>query len=304
MNVVHFRLQRENGRANEGSFARFRVIRGAHASLLAYFTRTVRLGIALVGAAVVPTVIAVATAGAAHATSLDQAIEQYRSRLIQDIDRTVTDVRKLRARLAAGDLDGAKQAWIDARIGWERSEVFTGGFVPELDQKIDAWPNGLVGFHAIEAKLFGAGKADAGPEADALLESVSELSATVREITLTPQGLLNGVARLAYEVGESKVDGGESRVSGTSLDDMRNNVDGIDLAYRILFAPTIEAGDTQLAAEAQRHIDELKSMVATRDLRAIDPDRLRAVSEELVLTLQNAAPKLALERPTLEASAQ
>src|ERR1700755_3331248 len=53
---------------------------------------------------------------------------------------------------------------------------------------------------------------------------------------LTPQGLLDGTARLAYEVGESKADGGESRISGTSLDDMRNNVAGIEFAYRTIFA--------------------------------------------------------------------
>jgi iron uptake system component EfeO len=252
----------------------------------------------------VPAMIAVAMATAGHAASLDQAIEQYRSCLIQDLDSAVASVEKLRARVAADDLTGAKQAWIDARIGWERSEVFTSGFVPELDQKIDAWPNGVIGFHAIEARLFGAGKTDAGPEVDGLLGNLSELSAMVREIKLTLQGLLNGVARLAYEVGESKVDGGESRVSGTSLDDMRNNVDGIALAYRILFAPTIEANDAALAGEARHHIEELKSMVAPRDIRGIDPDRLRATSEELVLTLQNAAPKLGLQRPELETSAQ
>ncbi len=256
------------------------------------------------GAGLVPAMIAVAMATAGHAASVDETIEQYRSCLIQDIDSAVANVEKLRTRAAADDLAGAKRAWIDARVGWERSEVFTSGIVPELDQKIDAWPNGVVGFHAIEAKLFGASKTDAGPEVDGLLENLSELSVTVRKIKLTLQGLLNGVARLAYEVGESKVDGGESRVSGTSLDDMRNNVDGIDLAYRILFASTIEANDAQLAGEARHQIEALKSMVAPRDIRGIDPDRLRATSEELVLTLQNAAPKLGLERPELETNAQ
>jgi iron uptake system component EfeO len=299
MNVVDSRLHRKNAGANAGSFARCRVTLGKHATSLARMVYAARLGVVLVSA-----MLATASVGAAYAAPLDGAIEEYRSCLIQDIDRTVTNVRKLRERLAADDLVGAMQAWIDARIGWERSEVFTGGFVPELDQKIDPWPAGVVGFHVIEAKLFGAGKTDAGPEVDGLLESLSELSATVREVKLTLQGLLNGIARLAYEVGESKVDGGESRVSGTSLDDMRNNVDGIDLAYGIIFASTIEAGDMQLAVDARQGIDELRSMLAVRDLRAVDPDRLRAASEKLVLTLQNAAPKLRLEPPTLEASTQ
>ena len=245
-----------------------------------------------------------AMADQGHAAPFDEAVERYRSHLIQDVDRTVASAQRLRASVAANDLAGAKQAWIEARIGWERSEVFTSGFVPELDKDIDAWPNGLVGFHAIEAKLFGANRTDVENEVNALLLSLSQLSATVRTIKLTPQGLLNGVARLAYEVGESKVDGGESRVSGTSIDDMRNNVDGIELAYRTIFASAIETRDPEDAAEIQRKIAELKTMLGLRDLRRLDPDRLRAVSEELVLTLQNAAPRIELERPTLEESAQ
>jgi iron uptake system component EfeO len=242
--------------------------------------------------------------GRTLAAPLDEAAEQYRSCLIGDIDHSIASVQKLRAGIAANDLDQARRAWIDARIGWERSEVFTGGFVPELDKEIDAWPNASVGFHAIEAKLFGADSAGVSPEVDALLRNLSELSATVREIRLTPQGLLNGIARLAYEVGESKVDGGESRVSGTSIDDMRNNVDGIDVAYRLIFAAAVEAHDGQLAAQARRRIDELKAVLESRDLRRLDPDRLRALSEEFVVTLQNAAPGLGLEPPALEQGVQ
>ena len=238
----------------------------------------------------------------ARAASLDEGIRQYRFRLVADVDSTLTSMQKLRAAAAAGDLAAARQAWIDARVGWERSEVFTTGFVPELDRDIDAWPNGTTGFHAIEARLFGAGRTEVENEVDGLLRSLTELSKTVRDIGLTPQGLLDGIARLAYEVGESKVDGGESRVSGTSLDDMRNNVDGIDIAWRILFASAVEAGDRKLGADVQRRIDAVKALVAVRDLRRIDPDALRAATEELVLKLQDAAPLLELQKPTLEAS--
>jgi len=257
------------------------------------------LSVAAVGIALVAPM-----ADPGHAASLDEGVEKYRSYLIGDVDSTVMSVRKLQASVAANDLEGAKQAWIDARIGWERSEVFTSGFVPQLDKDIDAWPNGLVGFHAIEAKLFGVGGTGVKDEVNALLLSLSELSTTVREIKLTPQGLLNGIARLAYEVGESKVDGGESRVSGTSIDDMRNNVDGIELAYRTIFASAMEARDPEDAAQVGHKIDELKAMLGFRDIRQLDPEKLTAISEELVLTLQNAAPRIELERPTLEESAQ
>jgi iron uptake system component EfeO len=253
-------------------------------------------------------VLSIAALGAAligtepgRAATLDDGAEQYRSHLVTDADLTLARARALAASAAAGDLAGAKRAWIEARVGWERSEVFTAGFVPELDRDIDAWPNGVIGFHAIEAKLFGANRTDFENEANELVRNLSELSARVRTTPLTPQGLLDGIVRLAFEVGESKVDGGESRVSGTSLNDMRNNVDGIELAWRTIFAPTAESRDRQVDVGIRRSIEELNSMVAVGELRRVDPDRLRITTEELVLKLQNAAPLLDLKKPTLEA---
>jgi len=255
------------------------------------------LSVALLG-----TVLIAAVPG--RTAPLDDGAEQYRSHLIADVDRTLASARMLAARAAAGDLAGAKQAWIEARVGWERSEVFTTGFVPELDRDIDAWPNGVRGFHAVEAKLFGANRTEFTDEANGLVRNLSELSARVRNSPLTPQGLLDGIVRLAYEVGESKVDGGESRVSGTSLNDMRDNVDGIELAWRTIFSPTAESRDLQIDVGIRRSIEELKAIVDVRELRRIDPDRLRIATEELVLKLQNAAPLLDLKKPTLEADAR
>jgi iron uptake system component EfeO len=242
----------------------------------------------------------VAKADTAPAASFDAAIERYRSQLVADVDRSVANVQRLRDSVASGDLATAKQAWIEARVGWERSEVFTSGFAPELDRDIDAWPNGPTGFHAIEVMLFGAGRTDVSSQVDVLLRDLTEMAAKARQTTLTPQGLLDGLSRLAYEVGESKLDGGESRISGTSLNDMRHNVEGIEQAYNTIFAAAIESRDPNLCGTVQRQIDELKRMLAQGDLRQIDQDRLRVASEDLVVMLQTAAPEIALARPTLE----
>jgi iron uptake system component EfeO len=258
---------------------------------------TVLLSVAVLGAALVG-------AERGRTATLDDGLEQYRSQLITDVDRTLASARTLVTSAAAGDLARAKRAWIEARVGWERSEVFTTGFVPELDRDIDAWPDGAIGFHAIEAKLFGANRADFENEANELLRNLSELSARARDTPLAPQRLLDGIVRLTFEVGESKVDGGESRVSGTSLDDMRNNVDGIELAWRTIFAPTAELRDRRVDAGIRHSVDELRAMVAVGELRKVDPDRLRTATEELVLKLQNAAPLLDLKRSTLEADAR
>jgi len=261
--------------------------------------RLVRIGAASI-AAFLAALLAAAGVAPARAETLEAAAERYRPYMIENVDRSLAGARKLSDRIAAADVAGAKKAWIDARIGWERAEVFTSAFVPDLDREIDAWPNALMGFHAIEARLFGANATDVRDQTDALIFHLEDLSIKVHLIPLLPQRLLNGTARLAYEVGESKADGGESRFSGTSLDDMCNNVEGIDRAFAIIFAPTLLERDAPLAALVQAKIDRLKALVEVPDLTRLEPDKLRAASEELVLALQTAAPALGLRSPTLE----
>jgi iron uptake system component EfeO len=237
---------------------------------------------------------------AASAAPLDDGAENYRPYMIEGIGQALAGARDLRERAMAGDLMGAKKAWISARAGWERSEVFTGGFVPELDAQIDAWPNADSGFHAIEATLFGAGHTDVQNNAGALVEHLDSLHGKLRDMPLTPQGLLDGTVRLAYEVGESKADGGESRISGTSLDDMRNNVNGIEFAYHTIFATALRTADARIADIVDARIRQLKVIVAAPDLQHVDIPALRRSSEELVVTLQDASDKLGLQRSTLE----
>jgi iron uptake system component EfeO len=241
---------------------------------------------------------------AVEAAPLDEAAERYRPYAIEGIGSALAGARDLRERAAAKDLAGARKAWLSARAGWERSEVFTAGFVPELDAMIDAWPNADSGFHKIEAKLFGAGQTDVGSDAEALVQHLGELHSKLRDMPLSPQGLLDGTVRLAYEVGESKADGGESRISGTSLDDMRNNVAGVEFAYRTIFAARLKEVDAGLADKVTARIEELKVIVAASDLPHVNVRALRRVSEELVISLQAASAKLGLRRSTLEAQSR
>jgi iron uptake system component EfeO len=251
-----------------------------------------------------PLLFLIAQSAAANTAPLDAAAERYRPYMVDGIAQALTGARDLRSRILDNDLVGARKAWISARAGWERSEVFTTGFVPELDVQIDAWPNADTGFHAIEAKLFGAGRIDpeSKQEVDALVEHLSSLHSQLGGMTLTPQGLLDGTVRLAYEVGESKSDGGESRISGTSLDDMRNNVSGIQFAYRTIFATALDAADKKLADVVSGKIEELRTVVAASDLQHVDIPKLRRTSEELVIALQDSAARIGLRRPTLEAA--
>jgi len=250
----------------------------------------------------------VCLSGAARAVvaddPLDAVAEGLRPSLIEDIGQALAGAQTLHERLSAHDIEGARKAWIAARIGWERAEVFTGGFVPDLDEKIDSWPNARTGFHAIEARLFSAEEADMAPEANTLVFYLTDLTIKVRDAPLNAQRVLAGTTRLAYEVGEDKADGGESRFSGTSLDDMRNNLIGIQSAYDIVFAGAVAHADAALDKTIRAQIGELKTLLQAPDLKTIDSSRLRAVSEALVLSLRTAAPKVGLIAPTLEQLSQ
>src|SRR5262249_37478566 len=141
-------------------------------------------------------------AGPARSQSLDAAAERYRPLMAEEIEHSLAGARAMREALLANDIEAAQSAWITSRVGWEGAEVFTSGFT-ELDREIDAWPNAVTGFHAIEAKLFGAGRLDAQPETDALIFHLTDLRSKIRDTRLTAQGLLEGAAKLAYEIGES-----------------------------------------------------------------------------------------------------
>jgi iron uptake system component EfeO len=65
------------------------------------------------------------TQSATASIPIDEAAERYRPELAAAVEQCLAGARTLRDRLRANDLEGAKKAWIDARVGWERAEVFT-----------------------------------------------------------------------------------------------------------------------------------------------------------------------------------
>jgi iron uptake system EfeUOB component EfeO/EfeM len=205
----------------------------------------------------------------------------------------------LRERLAAADLAGAQRAWIAARAGWESVETVADEFFPELDTAIDAWPDATTGFHAIEARLFGAHRTDATSEAEALVRNLTAFEQRLGATALTAQGLLNGTAKLAYEVGESKADGSESPFSGNSFAEIGDNVAGMAAAYRSVFAAALREVDPERDAAVERAIGALAALVKAGDARSIDRPRLRNLSNDLVVALSVAAPALGLEKPAL-----
>lgn len=235
----------------------------------------------------------------AASAPLPAAAERFKPFVAAGIAQSLASAKTMREHMAAQDLAGAQQAWLTARAGWERAEIVSDEFFPDLDTAIDAWPNGKLGFHAVEARLFGAHKTDAVAEADALVASLMAFEEKLKTAALTPQGLLNGTAKLAYEIGENKADGGESQFSGASLGDIRANIAGIAEVYRTVFGPALHGSDAKRDAAMLKSIAALTDTAKAPDLKSLDAAALRRHSEELALAFRDAAPLLGLAAPNL-----
>jgi iron uptake system component EfeO len=244
-------------------------------------------------------VIAHSAVSGGHLDALDSAAGEFGSYVLGQIEQSLVAVRALRDRIAAGDLPGAQQAWLAARGGWESSEVVTSEYFPDLDRAIDAWPDAERGFHAIEARLFGAHSTDVLTVADELVRNLTELEHQLRGTTLTAQHLLNGVARLTYEIGEDKAGGGESPFSGNSLAEIGNNVAAIAAVYHRILAPAAKRKQAGPSNQVASDLNHLQALIAAPSLSALDQTALRELSETLTADLGNLGQQLGLEKPSL-----
>jgi iron uptake system EfeUOB component EfeO/EfeM len=239
-------------------------------------------------------------ATSAHAQSMREGAKSFKPFVVEHAGKALAGAKELQAAVKAKDVKAAQDAWIKSRKGWEAIETVTAELFPEFDKKVDPWPDGKQGYHAIEAALF-AGKIDeiAAPT-DALVADIARFEKRVKKYRFTPQKLLDGVSKLAFEVGESKSKGGESPYAKTSHIDMQENVEGIEAAWKLVFAPTLQKRDPELAKIIHDKIESLEKLVAVNDIKDLDQKKVHVGGEELAALMQQAAPKLRLKTTKLE----
>jgi len=240
-----------------------------------------------------------ATTALIGAAPLDSTAMRFKPYVLEQIDSSLAATKTMRDRIASSDLVGAQQAWLAARDGWERSEIIATEFFPDLDRAIDAWPDARKGFHAIEARLFGAHNVDALSAADELVGNLTDFERQLRATTLRAQALLNGTTRLLYEVGEDKAGGGESPFSGNSLQEVVSNAAAITAAYEQVFAQSVRRKDVPLATAIAGNLAKLQQLVGVPSLKQLDTAQLRDLTETLTSNFIAAAQDLGLETPAL-----
>ena len=243
--------------------------------------------------------LAAFTAGAAQAATMEAGIKSFKPFIVEHIGKAIAGAKELQTAVKAGDVKAAQAAWIKSRKGWEAMETVTGTYFGDIDKEVDAWPDAKKGYHAIEVVLFKAGKTDGLDSAGRRNARPSRQIREARQvegIQITPQKLLEGAANLAYEVGEEKSKGGESPFAGTSIVDMQENVESIEMAYKLVFADTLKKADPKLAGIIDERISNLEKLVKVDDIKEHGPEEaVHIAGEELAALLLTAAPKLKLK---------
>ena len=235
------------------------------------------------------------------ADALAKGAANYKPYAVEHIGDALTSAKALQAAVKAGDVKAAQAAWIKSRKGWEAAEPITGEFFAKLDEAIDAWPDAKQGYHAIEAALFSGKLEEIGAPVDKLVADLTDFDTQLRapSFAFEPQGLLNGATKLAYEIGENKSKGGESPYAGTSINDMFQNVEGVEAVYLLTFDGELKKHDAKLAKRIRDQIEVVEPLVKVKDLKSLNQPALKKAGEELAVLLQTAGPKLKLKKPAV-----
>lgn len=231
---------------------------------------------------------------------IDQAAAAYKQTAAADIQSVVAGVERMVAALQQGDVASARQAWIDSRVGWERSEVFTVDLFPDQDKAIDDWPQVKSGFHAVEAGLFVPNQPLPIAAALQLLDELQSFQRVFAQASFTGSYLIAGMATQVYDIGRDEWTGGESAASGTSLNDLKHNFEGLDRVWRSIYAAAVLAKAPDLGKQINDEIAGLRALLEVPAIDQLDGETLKREAEKLAGLLSEASVALGWRAPVYE----
>ncbi|MFD4692624.1 iron uptake system protein EfeO [Streptomyces sp. NPDC058463] len=204
---------------------------------------------------------------AGRSPEMDKAVAGYRTYVQAQADETLPKVKVFTDAVAAGDIEAAKKAYADSRIGWERTEPVAESF-GDIDPKVDVREDGLedgqkwTGWHRLEKALWQDKKLGAEEKALAplLYKDLADWQKRVGRAEITPTSMANGAKELLDEVATGKVTGEEERYSHTDLVDFKANVEGAEKSYELL-KPIASKNDAALTATLDKQFAALDTLL-------------------------------------------
>ncbi|MER5962620.1 iron uptake system protein EfeO [Streptomyces sp. NPDC002057] len=210
-------------------------------------------------------------AGAKRSPEMDAAVAAYRQYVQAQADATLPKVKVFTDAVRAGDVEGAKKAYAESRIGWERTEPVAESF-GDIDPKVDVREDGLeagqdpakdwTGWHRLEKALWQDKKiGEREKELAGLLDrDLADWVKRVGKAEITPTSMANGAKELLDEVATGKVTGEEERYSHTDLVDFKANVEGAQKSFDLL-KPVASKNDPALVADLEKRFAALNTLL-------------------------------------------
>ncbi|MET7547234.1 iron uptake system protein EfeO [Streptomyces sp. NPDC005479] len=204
---------------------------------------------------------------AKRSPEMDKAVAGYRTYVQAQADETLPKVKVFTDAVAAGDIEAARKAYADSRIGWERTEPVAESF-GDIDPKVDVREDGLedgqkwTGWHRLEKALWQDKKLGAEEKALAplLYKDLVDWQKRVGKAEITPTSMANGAKELLDEVATGKVTGEEERYSHTDLIDFKANVEGAQKSYELL-KPIASKNDAALTTTLDKQFAALNTLL-------------------------------------------
>ncbi len=206
------------------------------------------------------------------AALIDTASAQYALYVDDQVGQLVDKTNEFADLYTAGDDEGARALYADARTHWERIEPVAESF-GDLDPRLDlreadlAEGEAWTGWHTIEKDLWppSDGYTPLTPDerealAAQLVADTAELHERVEDLTYTATQLGNGAKELLDEVATGKVTGEEEAWSHTDLWDFQANVDGARVAFEVL-EPALTTKDPDLATTLSERFAALQTLL-------------------------------------------
>ncbi|WOX24702.1 iron uptake system protein EfeO [Streptomyces solicathayae] len=208
---------------------------------------------------------------AKRSPEMDAAVAAYRQYVQTQADETLPKVKVFTDAVRAGNIEAAKKAYADSRIGWERTEPVAESF-GDIDPKVDVREDGLeagqdpakdwTGWHRLEKALWQDKKIGDREKqlADTLDKDLADWVKRVGKAEITPTSMANGAKELLDEVASGKVTGEEERYSHTDLVDFKANVEGAQKSFELL-KPVASKNDPKLVAELDKQFAALNTLL-------------------------------------------
>lgn len=220
-------------------------------------------------------------------------LSEYQVYLNRRANELIEATAVLSDRIAAGDVDGAKAAWLAARQPWRQMAPVTGrmgDLINSMDPLADYLEQreqdpAFTGFHRIEFGLWREGSTDGlEPVAAALAAQAASLKERLKQEKLEPADLAANGAALARRVADQAT-GFQAPYSGSDLDEFSAELDGISRSATLV-EPLVRESDVQAADAlemaldgARATLDSFKTGGAFPSYEALDPASRKRISE-------------------------